>query len=142
PEWLNLISVMLILLFPLSFAYAVVKHRVLEIPVLLKRSARYLAVQRGFTILLFLISVGAALLFAVSFAQYLHPRTGAAMPGGIALGTVFGTLLLWTGTYVHKGVGGRIDRAFFRSAYDARQVLENLAQNSRHAKGRDLLAEL
>jgi len=28
-------------LFPLSFAYAVAKHRVLEVPVLLKRSARY-----------------------------------------------------------------------------------------------------
>ena len=42
----------LLWLFPLSFAYAVVKHRVLEIPVLLRRSARYLLVQRGFVILL------------------------------------------------------------------------------------------
>ena len=50
--------VLLLFLFPLSFAYAVVKHRVLEIPVLLKRSARYLLVQRGFTILLSLASIG------------------------------------------------------------------------------------
>jgi hypothetical protein len=51
-------------LWSVSFAYAVVKHRVLEIPVLLKRSARYLLVQRGFTILLLAIWLAAVRLFA------------------------------------------------------------------------------
>ena len=142
PPLLVVAVVVLLWLFPLSFAYAVVKHRVLEIPVLLRRSARYLLVQRGFTILLSLLSVGVVWIFALSFARYLEPLTGAALPGGIALGTAFGSLLLWTGTRVHKRVGERIDRAFFRSAYDARMILQDLAEKTRTATDRQELAAL
>ncbi len=142
PPWVFAVMVVLLWLFPLSFAYAVVKHRVLEIPVLLRRSARYLLVQRGFTILLSLLSVGVVWIFALSFAHYLEPLTGAALPGGIALGTAFGSLLLWTGTRVHKRVGERIDRAFFRSAYDARMILQDLAEKTRTATDRQELAAL
>jgi sigma-B regulation protein RsbU (phosphoserine phosphatase) len=142
PAWLVVALVVLLWIFPLSFAYAVVKHRVLEIPVLLRRSARYLLVQRGFTILLSLLSAGVVWIFALSFAHYLKPLTGAALPGGIALGTVFGSLLLWTGTGVHKRVGEKIDRAFFRSAYDARVILQDLAEKTRTATDRQELAAL
>ena len=142
PLLLDVAIVVLLWLFPLSFAYAVVKHRVLEIPVLLRRSARYLLVQRGFTILLSLLSVGVTLVFALSFARYLEPLTVAALPGGIALGTAFGSLLLWTGTGVHKRVGEKIDRAFFRSAYDARVILQDLAEKTRTATDRQELAAL
>jgi phosphoserine phosphatase RsbU/P len=142
PPLLFVVSVVFLWLFPLSFAYAVVKHRVLEIPVLLRRSARYLLVQRGFTVLLALLSVVVVWIFALSFARYLKPLTAAALPGGIALGTAFGSLLLWTGTRVHKRVGGRIDQAFFRSAYDARMILEDLAEKSRTATDRQELATL
>jgi hypothetical protein len=41
------VLVLVVFLYPLSFAYAVVKHRVLELPVLLRRSARYVLVQRA-----------------------------------------------------------------------------------------------
>ena len=142
PLWLATLLVILLYLFPLSFAYAVVKHRVLEIPVFLKRSARYLLVQRGFTILLAVLSAVVTLVFAHSFASYLEPLIGATLPVGIALGTGFGSVLLWTGTRVHRRVGGRIDRAFFRSAYDARQILESLAENARRTVRRDELAAL
>ena len=71
--FLDVATVVLLWLFPLSFAYAVVKHRVLEIPVLLRRSARYLLVQRGFTILLSLLSIGVTWMFALLFARYLVP---------------------------------------------------------------------
>jgi phosphoserine phosphatase RsbU/P len=142
PLLLVVAIVVLLWLFPLSFAYAVVKHRVLEIPVLLRRSARYLLVQRGFTILLSVVSVGVTLMFALSFARYLEPLTGAAVPGGITLGTAFGSLLLWTGTRVHKRVGESIDQAFFRSAYDARKILEDLAEKTRTATNRQELATL
>lgn len=142
PPWLNAIRTALLFVFPLSFAYAVAMHRVLEVPVLLRRSARYLLVQRGFTFLLSLVSIGLTLLFAVSFARYLQPIVEIAQPAGIALGAVFGTALLWSGTQVHKRVSGRIDRAFFRSAYDARMILEDLAEKTRTAKDRAELARL
>ncbi|MGA7160983.1 MAG: SpoIIE family protein phosphatase, partial [Bacteroidota bacterium] len=142
PTLLQTFLVLLLFLFPLSFAYAVVKHRVLEIPVLLKRSARYLLVQRGFTFLLSLMSIGLILLFAMSLSSVLRPSVQIAPPFAIVLGSVFGTLLLWGGTSIHKRVSGTIDRAFFRSAYDARVLLENLAEKSATAMDRRELADL
>ncbi len=136
------VIVVLLWLFPLSFAYAVVKHRVMEIPVLLRRSARYLLVQRGFVILLIGLSVGVTIAFAHLFSRYLQNLTTAAIPGAIALGTVFGSVLLWTGAQVHKDVGRRIDRAFFRSAYDTRIIMEQLLEKTRTATNRRELATL
>ena len=140
--FLATVLVLLLFLFPLSFAYAVVKHRVLEIPVLLKRSARYLLVQRGFTFLLSIVSIGFILLFAFSLSTYLQSSTQLGPASAIVLGSVFGTVLLWGGTSVHRQVSGRIDRAFFRSAYDARIILENLAEESAAAMDRRELADL
>lgn len=139
PLWLVSTLTAVSFLFPVSFAYAVLKHRVLEIPVLLKRSARYLLVQRGFLFLLSLVSIGLTLLFAISFPAYLHV-SAQAQPVSITLGAAFGTVLMWGGSQVHKRVGNRIDRAFFRSAYDARVILEDLAEATRTASDHRELA--
>jgi sigma-B regulation protein RsbU (phosphoserine phosphatase) len=61
---------------------------------------------------------------------------------GIALGAGFGTVLIWAGMQVQRRVGERIDRAFFRSAYDARQILQELAEKARGATSREDLAVL
>jgi sigma-B regulation protein RsbU (phosphoserine phosphatase) len=142
PDWVVTTFLGLLLLTPVFLAYAVVVHRVLEFPVLLRRSAHYLLVQRGFTILLSLGSIGLTLLFAVTLSQYLQPDAPINQPSGIALAAVFGTGLLWSGTQVHKRVSGRIDRAFFRSAYDARVILEELAEKTRTTRDRTELARL
>lgn len=140
--WMGAAIILLLWLFPASFAYAVVKHRVLEVPVLLRRSARYLLVQRGFVILLVALSVGTTIAFALFFARYLESDPAVAVPGGISLGAIFGTLLLWTGSQVHKTVGKRIDRAFFRNAYDAQVILQDLLEKTRTVTDRNELAAL
>ncbi len=129
-------------LLPLSFAYAVLKHRVLEIPALIRQSARYLLVQRGFTALLALLSIGLTLFLAATIGPYLQPRLALAAPGEIALGAAFGTLLLWGGLGVHRRISRLIDRAFFRTAYDAQVILENLAERLRAAEDRRGIAAL
>jgi sigma-B regulation protein RsbU (phosphoserine phosphatase) len=141
PDWLDMILNALLLLVPASFAYAVFKQRVLDIPVLLRRSARYVLVQRGFLILLCFVSFGLTLLFAASLV-HLPPGIGIGQSASTALGAVFGTALLWGGSRVHTRVSGSIDRAFFRSAYDVRVILENLAESSRTATNREALAHL
>jgi hypothetical protein len=78
--WVWAPAALAILLLPLSFAYAVVKHRVLEIPVLLKRSARYFLVQRGFSILIILASVVVALLMGSFLIRVVLPRVEFATP--------------------------------------------------------------
>jgi sigma-B regulation protein RsbU (phosphoserine phosphatase) len=142
PSWLATILTLLLFLFPLSFAYAVVKHRVLEVPILLKRSARYLLVQRGFTLLLSLLSIGITLIFAFWLAGHFSQETRSAGSSGITLGAIFGTGLLLLGMQVHRKISSRIDRAFFRGAYDARIVLEDLAERMRTVTDRQELADL
>jgi sigma-B regulation protein RsbU (phosphoserine phosphatase) len=141
PAWLGMTLNALLLLVPASFAYAVFKQRVLDIPVLLRRSARYVLVQRGFLILLCFLSFGLTLLFATSLAHLPLPIE-MGHSSSTALGALFGTALLWGGSRVHTRVSGSIDRAFFRSAYDARVILENLAETSRTAANREALAHL
>jgi sigma-B regulation protein RsbU (phosphoserine phosphatase) len=135
------LPVIFFLLFPFSFAYVVVRHRVMEIPVLLRRSARYLLVQRGFILFIFLLSAGATFLFINIFSTFVRPDS-ESRAAGIALGVGFGMLLAWLGAQAERRITERIDRAFFRSAYDARQILEDLAEKARTAVERAELASL
>jgi serine phosphatase RsbU (regulator of sigma subunit) len=139
PFWVWAPCVLAVLLLPLSFAYAVVKYRVLEIPLLLKRGARYLLVQRGFTILLVCAIAGLTLLFAAWAPALLEGRLGIGAGSGVSLGAAFGILLVWAGARVSRRVTQRIDRAFFRGAYDARQILHALAEKTSAAANRDEL---
>ena len=125
-------------LVPIAFAYAVVKHRVLEIPVLLKRSARYVLVQRGFMVLLFILAAVAIALFTRLFSRFFQADSNL----GMALSAVFGIVLVWASAPLVKRGTERIDRAFFRSAYDARRILEDLASRSRTATSRSELTGL
>jgi sigma-B regulation protein RsbU (phosphoserine phosphatase) len=136
--WLNFVKVMLLFLFPLSFAYAVVKHRVMDIPVLLKRSARYFVVERGFVFLILAISVGLTFWFGQAFSRYFSAGSKAAIP----IGATFGVLMITGATQVHRRVRTRLDRAFFRSSYDAQQILEELAARTLTVTTREELAEL
>ena len=136
--WVNFVKVILLLLFPLSFAYAVVKHRVMDIPVLLKRSARYFVVERGFLILILILSVGLTLWFGQAFSGYFSAGSKAAIP----VGATFGVLVISGATQAHRRVRRRLDRVFFRSSYDAQQILEDLAAKTLNTGSREGLALL
>ncbi len=140
PPWLAGVRAAFAFLLPLSLAYAVVKHRVLEIPVLLRRGARYVLVLRGFTVLLVAVSVGTTLGLSAWLAPALAPLGGAGQATGIATGAAIGTLVLWGGWLIHRRVSGRIDRAFFRQAYDARGLLQDLADKAARVTDRSALA--
>jgi serine phosphatase RsbU (regulator of sigma subunit) len=129
--------------WPLSFAYAVVKHRVLEIPVLLKRSARYLLVKVGYLLFTLAIPTGIAIwIFVTAFIRLFRVPSELALPVGFTLGVIIGAISARVNLYFRARVIQKIDRAFFRSAYDVQQVLENLAKKSRQATRREELAVL
>lgn len=138
PFWLGFAEGVFLFLLPLSFAYAVLKHRVMAIPVLLRRSARYLLVERGFAILILLISVGLTLWFGQAFSKRFMAGSKAAFP----IGATFGVMLFAAATQVHRQVRTRLDLAFFRSAYDAQLILENLAADTLSVTDREALANL
>ncbi|MFZ0863973.1 MAG: SpoIIE family protein phosphatase [Candidatus Sulfotelmatobacter sp.] len=138
PFWLWASGLLLHALVPLGFAYAVVKHRVLEIPVLLKRSARYLLVQRGSFALILIVCAAATWFLAAAFARHFPAYAGMGLP----LGTVFGVLLVLAIAQVQRAVRQRLDRAFFRGSYDARMILQDLAEKARTVSSRHELATL
>jgi sigma-B regulation protein RsbU (phosphoserine phosphatase) len=137
--WIWAPSVLALFLIPMSFAYAVVKYRVLDIPVLLQRSARYLLVQRGFVVLLFIAGIAITVALAFKVPEMLPARPETAASAGLMAGAGFGVLLAWGGSRLHRRMSGRIDRAFFRTAYDARRILEDLATCAGRAASREEL---
>ena len=136
--WVDTALVIIVSLYPLSFAYAVVKHRVMDIPVLLRRSARYVLVQRGFTILLLALWLAAIRLFTYAVSGLVGTFSNTVL----GLGLVFGVGLVWISAPLVKRGTARIDRAFFRSAYDARVILQDLAEKTRTVTDRRELAML
>jgi sigma-B regulation protein RsbU (phosphoserine phosphatase) len=136
--WVNTAVVIVLFLYPLSFAYAVVKHRVMEIPVLLRRSARYVLVQRGYSLLLFCAALLSIFLFTRFFSGYFAEHSQV----GMGLSAVFGVTLVWVSGPIVKRGTDRIDRSFFRSSYDARMILQDLAEKTRTVTDRHELARL
>lgn len=132
----------LLMLVPLSMAYAVIKHRVLEMPVLLKRSARYMLVRGSFAVVMTIIAVVVPVRFANVTAQALNFPSDAIAPFALLLGVAFGMLWVVGAGEVEKRIMPRIDRAFFRSVYDARQILGELAHRAHSVSSRDQLAAL
>jgi phosphoserine phosphatase RsbU/P len=135
------LSIFALFAIPISLGYAVVKHRAMEIPVLLRRSARYVLVRRGLVTLAVLFGIGMTL----GFARLVTGVTDLPvneLSAGLVAGSVFGGLLALVGQKAWQPAAERLDRAFFRGSYDARRLLETLADQSRVATDRTSLAEL
>ena len=142
PQWLGVLAVLNTPLLPAAFAYAVVRHRVMTIPVLLRRSARYLLVQRGLAVASVLVSIAVAVTLVALVQRLLPEESEFGVPGAVVLAVLTGVSLARTGTRVERQVTGRIDRLFFRESYDARNVLEALADRADAAEGREELAAM
>lgn len=138
PFWLYVIKVILLTLFPLSFAYAVARHRVMEIPVLVKQSARYVLVRRGFVFLLLFLALSVNVLLGAGLHGMFKMPPALAM----AIGTSLSIALAWVSVPQIRRTVDRIDRAFFRNAYDARVVLQELAQSVRAVESKEQLPVL
>jgi len=152
PFWIWVPTIVASFLLPISFAYAVVRHKVLEIPALLRQSVRYLLVQQGFVLavfaacVVFTIAIGAffrhAFLVEATGSSPMQLGQEAALPVGMAVGVGVGIILTWAGSSAERRISQRVDRAFFRGAYDQRLILEDLAEKIRGVTSRRELAEL
>jgi phosphoserine phosphatase RsbU/P len=128
-QWLVIVALFSFPLFPLSFVYAIVRHQVIPVRLILRRSVRYLLVSRGFII------VQALVVFAVLSFLLTGSRLAAIDRLGdradiivtmAATAAAIGVL-----TLLNQQVMPIIDRRFFREAYDAHQVLSELGMEMR-----------
>ncbi len=116
------------ILFPLFFAYAVVRHRVFGMSVIIRRGIRYLLASRGSYI------IAAALIFTALYltvgAATFHLEVSAIPGVGWRLGTMaalaFG--LAMTLPAINRRLMPYIDRKFFERAYNSHRILGDLSR--------------
>jgi phosphoserine phosphatase RsbU/P len=134
----TIIAIFCFPLFPLSFAYAIIRHQVIPVRLILRRGVRYLLISRGFIIVQALV-VFLVLSFLLTgsrleFIDRYGPRAdivATMMATALAIGLL---------TIVNQRVLPIIDRKFFREAYDAQQVLAELGIEMRRVtNGRQIL---
>jgi phosphoserine phosphatase RsbU/P len=127
--WTQAVILFTLPLIPLSFAYAIVRHKVIPISLIIRRGVRYLLVSRG-SILVEMAVVGLALwLLMDRFFAWLGPTSGRVV------GTIsaVAAIIAWQSIHwLHRRyLAPVIDRRFFRESYDAQQILTELAQSVR-----------
>jgi sigma-B regulation protein RsbU (phosphoserine phosphatase) len=116
-------------LFPLSFAYSIIRHQVIPARILLRRSARYLLISRGFVFVQALV-VFAVLSFLLTGSRMAAiDRLGAR--ADIVVTMIVTALSIGLLTLLNQRVMPLIDRKFFREAYDAQHVLSELGRELR-----------
>src|SRR5262245_50086581 len=115
-------------LVPLSFAYAIIRHRIIPISVILRRGVRYLLVSRG-SILLVLLFTGLIVTALLSLLfKYLRP---SALTVGL-VSAAEGIVAWHAARWLHRRyLAPVIDRKFFRQSYDSQQIVAELADSLR-----------
>jgi phosphoserine phosphatase RsbU/P len=127
-QWLDYLSAVLMLFFPLSLAYVIVVQRALDVRLLVRMGTKYLLARTTLTILR--IAGMAALIWFIAVPLLSHRHSP-------------GTTLLWSAVLVSYAflvfnkkspsdlISQWVDRKFFREAYDAEIMLANLAKTAR-----------
>ena len=127
--WVYFTVVFAFLLFPLSFAYAIVRHQVIPVRLMIRRSVRYVLVSQG-SIVLEVVMAGLAVSLVLGMVFTRLRTTSAWVVGVVSAGVA---VLVWNlTTYLHhRYLAPVIDRRFFRRAYNAQQTLSELGQELR-----------
>jgi len=130
--WPVVLVVLTMALFPLSFIYVVLKHRVLGIRLILRRGLQYAFVSHGFLVVegvLIFLAIYLGLRTVKLFPR--TPNTGLLAAGAAVVAIVLVILLRG----INKRVMPALDRRFFREAYNAQQVLTDLSRAVRRLAG-------
>jgi sigma-B regulation protein RsbU (phosphoserine phosphatase) len=126
-------------LIPLSFAYAIVRHKVIPVSLIISRSARYLLVSRG-AILLDMIAAGLSVTAVLTYI-FSHIRLPVIVIGLVSAAVGVVTWKVASGLH-NRYLRPLIDRRFFRQSYDAHQIIAELTGSLRTVTGLPQLLEL
>ncbi|MFN7929640.1 MAG: SpoIIE family protein phosphatase [Blastocatellia bacterium] len=135
-EWLELGMIGTAPLIPLSFAYAIIRHKVIPISLIIRRGVRYILVTRGTIFVESILAICCAVLYVRTF----FPRWDWKM---VVFSAAIGIAAWKLIDRLHRRyVAPAIDRRFFRQAYNAQQIMTELADSLRSTTNRDELLKL
>ena len=135
-SWLDLSLMFTLPMVPLSFAYAIIRHKVIPISLIIRRGIRYVLVSRGAIV----VEAFIAIVLAVFAIRLFSPDLNWWL---IAVSAIVGIAAWRLEDYVHRRfVAPAIDRRFFRQAYNAQQIMAELSDSLRSTTNRAELLEL
>ena len=133
--WLSVARLATVWILPPAWAYAILRHQVIPIRLIIRRSVQYLLAKSALRILIALPVIG--LLFEM--VSYRN-RTVTEL---LFRNSIYSYLLLITAAVVilvfHRRLRNWIDRKFFREAYNQERILLQLIEK---VKGCDSIAEM
>ena len=121
PPWLVISALLIFTLFPISLAYVVVVHRAMDLRIIVRQGTKYAFARSSLWVIRILTGY---ILVTAAMKVYLH---NSLNPVSVALIAGLGGLLLFFRFRTSKTLSLWIDRKFFREAYSAEQVLNELA---------------
>ncbi|HEX4170426.1 MAG TPA: GAF domain-containing SpoIIE family protein phosphatase [Bryobacteraceae bacterium] len=135
--WLFSITGILILVFPVSLAYVVVVQRALDVRILLRMGTKYILARASLMVLeLILLTIVLWRILEPLFAQESVQVHDVLIP--LAVAAVLFALAYFG---LSKRMARWIDRKFFREAYTAELVLNDLSEQARTLTEGDSLIE-
>jgi sigma-B regulation protein RsbU (phosphoserine phosphatase) len=137
--WLNAGLIFTLPLMPLSFAYAIIRHQVIPVGLIIRRSVRYVLVSRG-SIILGVVIVGLTL--TVLLSTIFNRLQPSPFVNGM-VSAVIGVIAYNLFRSLHRRLlAPVIDRRFFRQSYDTRQIIADLTESLRSTTDLRRLLEL
>jgi two-component system NtrC family sensor kinase len=112
PEWLTNVAAISLVILPLTFSWAIVRYRLMDVDLIFKRGVTYTLA----TATLVGLYLGAV---AVS-ATIVHTQLARLGEGGLVAAIIIAALLFEP---IKKGIQERVDRLFDRKRFDYRQTL-------------------
>lgn len=137
--WLDFATLFTLPLIPLAFVYAILRHKVIPVSLIIRRGVRYVLVSRGSI----LIEAVVAILAVTAVLTYIFSRF---KPPGIVIGTVSAAvaIVIWKlEEWLHeKYLAPIIDRKFFRESYNSHQIIADLTNSLRSTTSLPQLTEM
>ncbi len=126
---------LVVLAVPASFAYAILRHRLFDVSLIVRQGLRY-ALARGFVDAL-IPTLASLLVLDVLLHRNLPLLT--VLRARWWWFSLVGAALLVARTYRERWLNG-VDRRFFRERYDAQRLLRNIAEEITRASNFDAIA--
>lgn len=114
---------LLLLGFPLTMAYVIVVQRAMDVRVVIRQGVQYVLASKGVTILQFILSIAVVLTASIGVEGLKRYQRIEVVAAGIFAMMVIRQFAIQLRSWV--------DQRFFREAYDAEQILIELAEKVR-----------
>jgi phosphoserine phosphatase RsbU/P len=124
--WLRYLGCVVFMLAPLTLAYVVLVQRAMDVRVLVRMGTRYALAKATLWVLQFALLAFAGVRLVAPLMHRHEPQ-----PSDIAGGIVFVALVMALRFGVRNRLQQWVDRKFFREAYDAEQMLNDLSDEVR-----------